>query len=87
MTTPGVISASDLYTLPEVQRRLRLGRHSFRDLKKKGLQILRVGRCHYVDGAELIELIKRISEQNKTKKPTVEAATENGEGQDDHKAK
>jgi hypothetical protein len=59
MTSPGVISAVELYSLPEAKRRLRLGRHSFRALRQAGLQILRVGRCHFVSGQELIDVIKR----------------------------
>jgi len=63
MNAPGYISAHELYRLPEAKRRLHLGRHSFRQLRQAGLKLLRVGRCHYVDGAELVGLIKRIGEQ------------------------
>jgi hypothetical protein len=69
MNVPGYISAHELYRLGEAQRRLRLGRHSFRTLREAGLQILKIGRCHYIDGAELIGLIKRIGEQDETKTP------------------
>ena len=64
MSIPGVISAIELYTLPEAKRRLRLGRHTFRQLRSAGLNLLKIGRCYYVDGGELIATMKKIGSAN-----------------------
>jgi hypothetical protein len=64
---PGVISASEIYTLREAMSRLKLGRHSLRSLRRAGLRTLVVGRNHYVDGAELIALIKTLGAENRQK--------------------
>jgi hypothetical protein len=64
MNAPGYVSAHELYRLADAQKRLGMGRHSFRQLRAAGLKILTVGRCSYVDGAELIGLLKQIGEKN-----------------------
>lgn len=63
MTISGYISAHELYRLPEVKRRLGMGRHSFRLLRQVGLPILKVGRCSYVDGAAVVEALKVAAQQ------------------------
>lgn len=63
MIAPGYISAHELYRLPEVKRRLNMGRHSFRLLREVGLPILKVGRNCYVDGGAVVEALRRAAEQ------------------------
>ncbi len=58
----GYINAAEIYTLPEIKRRLRLGRWSFRKLRQAGLQVIVVGRCSYVEGAAAIEALKAAAE-------------------------
>ena len=43
----------------EVERRLGLGLHAMRSARKKGLRVLRVGRCDYVLGADLIKFAEQ----------------------------
>ena len=43
ITTPGYISAVEFYRLGEAKQRTALGRYSFRDLRRAGLQIIKVG--------------------------------------------
>ena len=66
MTAPGFISANDLYTLNECKRRLHFGRVSFRALRAAGLRVLTVGRCSYVNGADLIALLNQIGDKDGT---------------------
>ena len=66
-TSPGYISEHELYSLPEAQRRLRIGRHSFRKLRQNGLQIEKCGRNFYITGFSLIETIKKIGAENRQK--------------------
>ncbi len=58
ISAPGVISVSEIYTLPEARRCLRLGRHSFRRLREHGLPVLRIGRCCFVEGSALCEALR-----------------------------
>ena len=61
MSAPGVISALEIYTLCEAKRRSRLGRQSFRELRRAGLPIYRLGHGFFVEGAALIAAIKKIA--------------------------
>ena len=63
MIAPGYVSASEVYRLAEVKRRLNMGRHSFRLLRQVGLPILKVGRNCYVDGGAVVEALKAAAEQ------------------------
>lgn len=51
--TRGVISTHEVYTLPEFQRRMRLGQFAMRQARRKGLVVFRIGRREYVRGADL----------------------------------
>ena len=56
---PGVLSATEVYTLPELQRRLRLGRHALRAMRRRGLRIHRVANRAYVMGRDFLDFIGR----------------------------
>ena len=63
MTAPGYISANELYRLPEAERRLGMGRHSFRLLRQVGLPVLKVGRNCYCEGPAILDAMKRAAKQ------------------------
>jgi hypothetical protein len=54
---PGVIEPGRLYTATEARQRLRLGDGTWRELKREGLRVRRIGRCCYVLGDDLIALL------------------------------
>ncbi len=54
----GHISADCLYTLAEIKIRLGLGTHALRMARRKGLRVLRVGRCGFVAGEDLMQFIR-----------------------------
>ena len=62
MTSPGYISATELYRLPEAKRRLGMGRHSFALLRRAGLPTLKVGRNCYVEGIAILDALKVAAE-------------------------
>jgi hypothetical protein len=53
---PGVIEPGRLYRAQEARDRLRLGATSWRELRKKGLPVIRQGRQFYVLGDDLLRL-------------------------------
>ncbi len=63
MTSPGYISAAEVYRLGELKRRLGMARHSFRRLREVGLPVLRVGRCCYVEGSAVLDALRKAAEQ------------------------
>jgi len=63
MTSPGYISASEIYRLAEAKRRLNMGRHSFHLLRQVGLPVLKVGRNCYVEGGAVVEALKAAAKQ------------------------
>ena len=62
MTSPGYISATELYRLPEAKRRLGMGRHTFALLRRAGLPTLKVGRNCYVEGSAILDALKVAAE-------------------------
>ncbi len=56
---PGVIEPGRLYTVTEARRRLRLGDHAWRALKREGLHVRHRGRCVYVLADDLIAALTR----------------------------
>lgn len=56
---PGVLSASEVYTLPELQRRLRLGRHAVRAMRRRGLKVHRVANRAYVTGRDFLDFVEQ----------------------------
>lgn len=54
----GVISADSLYTLAEIQERLRLGQHALRMARRAGLKVRRIGRRGYVLGKDVMAFIE-----------------------------
>lgn len=53
-TVAGVVSASEIYTLEELQSRLQLGRAAWRTARQQGLPVRRVGRRKLVMGRDVI---------------------------------
>ena len=54
---PGLVTADCLYTLAEVQERLKLGQHAMRQARRAGLRVRRIGRRGYVLGRDVILFI------------------------------
>jgi len=51
---PGVIAASECYTLDELQSRLQLGRAAWRTARQQGLPVRVVGRRKLVLGSDVL---------------------------------
>jgi hypothetical protein len=77
--SPNYVSEHEVYSLPEVQRRLRMGRHSFRQLRQAGLEVWKIGRVHLVSGKLLIEILERIGKENLQKQKNEAAEHEQRE--------
>lgn len=56
---PGHIAADTLYTLAEIQSRLRLGQHAMRQARRAGLRVRRIGRRAYVLGRDVLTFAER----------------------------
>lgn len=56
--SPGRISADELYTLPEIQTRLGLGKRALRTARRRGLTVRRIGRRSYVLGRDLMQYVE-----------------------------
>jgi hypothetical protein len=54
-----VIAVGELYRLDQVKRRLGLGEAAWREMVKRGLPYIRVGKRVYLVGEEVIEFLKR----------------------------
>ncbi len=59
---PGLISADSLYTMEELSARLRLGRKSLWQARRKGLKVKRLGRRGYVLGRDVLEWFDKSAE-------------------------
>ena len=55
----GVISRDEVYTLDELQQRLRLGAWALRQARRAGLRVLRIGRCAFVRGSDVMEFLDK----------------------------
>jgi hypothetical protein len=55
---PGHVNADALYTLAEIQQRLKLGQHAMRQARRAGLRVRRVGRRAFVLGKDVMKLIE-----------------------------
>lgn len=53
-----VIRADECYTIPEFRRRADMGDYSFRGAKAAGLKIIKIGRKHYVRGADWLAFLE-----------------------------
>ena len=49
------IHADALYPLPVFERLSGLGKASMRKMRQKGLRVMRIGRCSYVRGSDVLE--------------------------------
>lgn len=54
---PGVIVKGAVYTLDEIRNRFKWSDSAFREARRKGLKVYRVGRRAYISGDELIRFI------------------------------
>ena len=54
---PGHITADALYTLAEIQERLKLGQHAMRQARRAGLKVRRIGRRAFVLGRDVMAFI------------------------------
>ncbi|MBI1900915.1 MAG: hypothetical protein HYS13_07360 [Planctomycetia bacterium] len=61
--TPGVISASEVYTLAEFKRRAALGDYALRQARRQGLRIIAVGKKQFVTGRDFLDFIARAAAQ------------------------
>lgn len=59
---PGLVTADALYTLAEIQDRLKLGQHAMRQARRAGLRVRRIGRRAYVLGRDLMAFVESASE-------------------------
>jgi hypothetical protein len=55
---PGEILAGAAYTLPELRRRLGLGKAALRQARRSGLKIRRVGIRSFVLGSDVLEWLQ-----------------------------
>jgi hypothetical protein len=55
--SPGLVSADSLYTLAEIQERLKLGQHAMRQARRAGLRVRRIGRRAFVLGRDVMAFI------------------------------
>jgi hypothetical protein len=55
---PGQVTADAIYTLEEIQQRLKLGQHAMRMARRAGLKVRRIGRRGYVLGRDVLEFIE-----------------------------
>jgi len=58
---PGHVTADALYTLDEIQERLKLGQHALRQARRAGLKVRRIGRRAYVQGRDIISFIENVT--------------------------
>jgi hypothetical protein len=59
--TPGEVTADAIYTLAEIQQRLKLGQHAMRMARRAGLKVRRIGRRGYVLGRDVLEFIQTVA--------------------------
>jgi len=58
---PGIVTADALYTLAEIQERLKLGQAAMRQARRAGLRVRKIGRRRYVLGRDVLEYVDRAS--------------------------
>jgi hypothetical protein len=57
----GLIRADECYRLSEFQKRLHLGPHAVRRLRRQGLRVHRVGRVSFVLGSDFIRHLEAVA--------------------------
>lgn len=57
----GVIRRDELYTLPELKKRLGIQDRAWWSLKEQGLRTVRAGSRTYILGKDVIELFERLA--------------------------
>lgn len=58
-TAAGVISANELYTLPEFKRRMGLTEAAYREMKARGFRPIRDGKRAFISGRQAIEYYEK----------------------------
>jgi hypothetical protein len=56
--SPGLVTADSLYTLSEIQDRLKLGQHAMRQARRAGLKVRRIGRRGFVLGRDVMAFVE-----------------------------
>jgi len=56
-SSPGEIRADAIYTLEEIDRRLRLGKAAIRRARRQRLIVHRIGRRNYIIGRDFINYL------------------------------
>ena len=59
----GAIADNELYTLAEIQERLKLGQHALRQARRAGLPVRRIGRRGYVLGSDVLAFVESTTRQ------------------------
>jgi hypothetical protein len=59
----GPIIADAVYRLPDFMRRTGLEEASVRKMRRTGLVVRRIGRCHYVRGDDFLDWYNNFAEQ------------------------
>lgn len=62
----GVVSAHDLYTLRQVAQRLGLTDSALRELRRRGLPVIRTGKRGFISGRQLIEFFEGLVNANES---------------------
>lgn len=73
---PGVVDAAQIYRLDEFRLRMGLGDLAFREVKRRGLKVVKVGKRIYVRGRDWLEFVDREAEKqaaDQTEQPAAAA--------------
>jgi hypothetical protein len=60
--TPGVVSIFECYRLDEFRRRMGLGDLAFREVRRRGLRVVKIGKRVYVRGKDWMDFVDRVAE-------------------------
>ncbi len=55
--SPGVINTAECYRLDEFRRRAGLGDLAFREVRKRGLRVVKVGKRVYIRGKDWADFL------------------------------
>ncbi|HUT10730.1 MAG TPA: hypothetical protein VMY42_09555 [Thermoguttaceae bacterium] len=69
---PGCIESNTLYTLPELEARLKVGAWGLRMARRAGLPMLKMGKRKFVLGADVIRFLQDKPASEPAENPTVE---------------
>lgn len=60
---PGVIHPDELYTLPEICKRLSVGASTLRSARRQGLKVHYIHRLAFIRGKDFIDYVQEASER------------------------